>query len=460
MKSFINIINERKDHIINKLQNLSPQDKETLITFFKNNPHLESDKRIDWNNKYLHMGDFTEVLDTVSKTKREKAVKQHGIAGLKEGEDYIDIKLKSDVYSAYIPLTWEASQLIASRKIGGCEGKWCTAYQKTNMHWNYHIFTKQELPIYVIGDHEKWAVMVEKDDKTFKIFDAMDTSYNEDGFIPGLSITRDIINHVGSSSLSNIRKNHFVRKFIELAVTTNAIYGYRDDKFAEWTQGEWRDGTWYNGTWRDGEWFKGTWEDGVWLKGLWHDGLWKEGEWRDGEWYAGRWKKGTWKGGNWWMGVWEDGSWNGGEWNDGNWLGGFWNNGVWWDGNWESGFFYKGTWHKGSWRDGSFAGQDFLDGTWFKGNWRGENFSGTWNDGIWYAGTFRKGTWRSGDWFSGVHLDGIWYSGTWHKGVWEGGTWVGGTWIDGEWKGGKWLGGKDKNGKYHGEGDSPDKWKI
>jgi hypothetical protein len=59
-----------------------------------------------------------------------------------------------------------------------------------------------------------------------------------------------------------------------------------------------------------------------------------------------------------------------------------------------------------------------------------------------------NGTWEEGTW-----KNGVWEYGIWQNGIWEDGTWKGGTWESGIWKGGY-----DKDGNYHTEGDSPDKW--
>jgi len=112
MKTFKQYIFEKKDHIIKKLPNLSPEQKKELIDFFKRKPNLEG--KIDWNNKNLTYDDFKDVMK-VTKTEKVKLVKSKGISGLKEGEDYLKLKTPPE-YEGYIPLTYEASKLIASKK--------------------------------------------------------------------------------------------------------------------------------------------------------------------------------------------------------------------------------------------------------------------------------------------------------------------------------------------------------
>jgi hypothetical protein len=126
-----------------------------------------------------------------------------------------------------------------------------------------------------------------------------------------------------------------------------------------------------------------------------------------------------------------------------------------------SGVWNKDIWENGVWKDGTWFGKIWKYGFWLKGIWK----NGAWKDGTWKSGTWEKGTWHDGIWEDGTWKKGTWYDGVWHNGTWESGDWYDGTWLDGTWKGGewisgKWFGGKDKDGNYHLEGDSPDKWKI
>jgi hypothetical protein len=146
----------------------------------------------------------------------------------------------------------------------------------------------------------------------------------------------------------------------------------------------------------------------------------------------------------WEGGVWEDGTWEGGTWKGGTWKNGLWKAGVWEDGTWEN-----GTWEDGYWRNGAWKAGTWEDGTWAYGTWKG----GRWENGLWKGGVWEDGRWLSGRW-----NDGTWKGGTLRYCLWETGTWEGGVWEWGTWKNGTWKGGYDKNGNYHGAGDSPDKW--
>ena len=119
---------ENKDKIIRNLKNLSDIQKDTLIDFFKKHPSLEN--KINCNDKDLYFRDFEDMLSTPSNSD----IKRGNLGSLTEGKDYLNFgEVKN--YTVYAPLNYNASRVIASVKVGGVEGKWCTAYQKTAVHW-------------------------------------------------------------------------------------------------------------------------------------------------------------------------------------------------------------------------------------------------------------------------------------------------------------------------------------
>ena len=104
MKSFKTYITEKKDHLIDKLAITDHQKKE-LKSFFAKKPNLEN--KIDWQKNGLTFADFADVMAT-TKTERTRMVKKQGIAGLKDGKDYLELKVPADFpFQAYIPLTWK-----------------------------------------------------------------------------------------------------------------------------------------------------------------------------------------------------------------------------------------------------------------------------------------------------------------------------------------------------------------
>jgi len=339
---------EKKDHIIRKIPNLTSEQKEELINFFNKHPNYEN--RIDWNKwKTLTYEDFKDILGIESKTQRKKSVKISGIKGLKEGEDYIQLKNLPDDTQGYIPLNYEASKFIASRYVGGIEGKWCTAYQKTREYWEEYK-SDRIIFIYLIKDNEKYAIAVYPDNRTYEVYDKND---NKISYIPGIDIKRDILNKKNISIFEKIKREvedykHWIYK-VKISKDarfeidkTNRVFWYEGTWIDEvWESGTWKDGTWLDGYWTDGTWENGTWENGTWEYGIWENGVWKDGIWKDGTWLKGVWKEGIWK-----NGVWENGTWEDGTWEDG-----FWENGIWKDGTWKD-----GTWKDGIWKDGVWKG--------------------------------------------------------------------------------------------------------
>jgi hypothetical protein len=203
---------EKKDHIINKIPNLTDEQKKQVIDYFTKKPNMES--KINWNKwKELSYKDFAPLITTPTKTeiKTHKKVRKVGIAGLKEGTDYRIFPLKNDMVVGYVPLTWEASKHIASRHIGGCEGNWCTAYEKTDSYWRDHVAGKKEVLIYLVlktpEDYKgplqdtKIAIAVYPDNKNYEIYDVNDHEIDEygmnDRFPEGskIDIEDDILSH-------------------------------------------------------------------------------------------------------------------------------------------------------------------------------------------------------------------------------------------------------------------------
>ena len=200
-----------------------------------------------------------------------------------------------------------------------------------------------------------------------------------------------------------------------------------------WEKGKWINGDWKHGTWLDGNFINGKWEDGVWKHGKFginkqnkmNDPLWIKGTWESGKWQNGIWKYGTWEGGDFINGTWEDGVWKQGYFGTND------TNPNWKNGTWEDGHFINGVWEDGTWLDGNFI----------KGIFSGR----TWNDGVFGKPNINNKPDKS--------KNAIFNGSAWEKGIWWGGIWKGFR-----WNGGKWYGGYDKNGNWHGEDDSPDKW--
>ena len=132
-------------------------------------------------NSYKSVAEFIADVDASknkqSKTGMSKSVKSSGINALTEGEDYLNFPI-SGSYTGYMPLTYDASRMIASDAIGDCVGKWCTAYQKTDKHFNDYVYTNGVSLIYFIGNNEKIAVAVYPDGMNWEMYDEFDGLIN------------------------------------------------------------------------------------------------------------------------------------------------------------------------------------------------------------------------------------------------------------------------------------------
>ena len=211
-------IEEKKDHLIVKhkdFKSLPKEKQEWLINYFKsrdNPPNMT----IDWlklNNYDIE--DIYKATLEKSKTALKKAVKKAGIEGLKEGEDYIelDISKYTNTYKAYVPLHWEASKLIASSKVGRCEGKWCTAYQKDSSHWVQHTKTDKAVLIYLVdtSESDKYAIKYFINYPKIDVWDPNDRKINLNSFEEITHINVSIFHNYSSilhEAFQKIRTNN------------------------------------------------------------------------------------------------------------------------------------------------------------------------------------------------------------------------------------------------------------
>jgi hypothetical protein len=150
MKNYFTFL-EAKEAIIKKAP-WSDEEKKQIQELVDKYPQKAS--KIDWNKiKDLAAKDVLAALQEASK----KDVKKGKIAGITSGKDYIDIS--TDKYEAYIPLTWEASRILAHESVGGCTGQWCTAYQKNQRYWTQYVFQEDKILVYVMSNKFKFAVV-------------------------------------------------------------------------------------------------------------------------------------------------------------------------------------------------------------------------------------------------------------------------------------------------------------
>jgi hypothetical protein len=178
---YILLEGQLEDHYINK--GADPEDaKDAIARWRKLTPKQK--EQVPNPQKYQDLKEFIRDLESaekfVSKTAKQKQVKESGIKGLKEGEDYLEFETGNPDIQAYAPLNWEASKLIASEDIGSCEGKWCTAYQKSSQQWYEYTEEEEGAFIYFITPETKYAViyLIREGIVGWELFDANDEAFD------------------------------------------------------------------------------------------------------------------------------------------------------------------------------------------------------------------------------------------------------------------------------------------
>ena len=178
---YILLEGQLEDHFVSK--GAEKQDaKDAISRWRKLTPKQK--EQVPNPQKYQDLKSFLNDLETaekfVSKTAKQKQVKQSGIQGLTKGEDYLEFETGDPEIQAYAPLNWEASKLIASKDVGACEGKWCTAYQKSPHQWYEYTEEEEGAFIYFVTPETKYAViyLIREGIVGWELFDADDESYD------------------------------------------------------------------------------------------------------------------------------------------------------------------------------------------------------------------------------------------------------------------------------------------
>lgn len=327
----LKIYGDKTKEIVNQLEKIDPTKNnkyiELLAKFLKQKVKLNDLKKLTSLitkaeskgfkidiSKTKSFEEFKNILEQES-TKITKSSAKKGIEGLTKDKDYIEIPIKDKEDEIYIPLNYKASKIIASNRVGQCEGKWCTAYQKTDEYWIEYIKENEGILTYVIRNNDKLfkinqkqAIYFHKNKKDIERFDANDNKINS------VSYEKEIKNYVYKNwdkIKSKLPKSkHWIHKATikdaEFKISNDNIYW----EYGVWEHGVWEDGIWKNGTWNGGIWKDGEWKNGEWIGGEWIDGEWIDGTWKDGLWRNGIWKNGIWKDGIWGKGIWKKGVWS------------------------------------------------------------------------------------------------------------------------------------------------------
>ena len=196
VKKYTSIILERKDHIIDKIPSLTQDEKEEIKKFFHRKSNMEN--LIDWNKwRKLTYADFEKIMreKTKSEKKRElQKLRRQGLKGMKEGEDYIEVRLKNKDYIAFIPLNPNAARVFASKHFGNCHGQWCIGNSQAEKYFYSEAVDQHLIPVIVIGDGEKYVVMIDaRNGSVNSIWDKYNKRPMHGEVIPNFSIKNELL---------------------------------------------------------------------------------------------------------------------------------------------------------------------------------------------------------------------------------------------------------------------------
>ena len=158
---------EKKDHLIKRTK-MTDEQKAEVIEFFTK--HREQENQIsgdEWNKpELLTYERFKQVIDAFNnrntKSRANKIANKIGIAGLTEGEDYVDWGEFEDnilgTFHVYTPLSHLGAKTIAGKTVkpypenGKDSASWCIGQTDTDEYWNSYFFRSNTAFLVVCGN--------------------------------------------------------------------------------------------------------------------------------------------------------------------------------------------------------------------------------------------------------------------------------------------------------------------
>jgi hypothetical protein len=131
-------LQESKDHLINRNDKLSPEQKTQAIEFFKTHPTAE--KNLDWNkSKDFEWKDFERVFSDSNKTKSAiKRVIKDDKKELFRHNSHCRILGENDKFIFVMPKDYQGCVFMDSYDCGGSGAKWCIGWKDDNSYYtNY-----------------------------------------------------------------------------------------------------------------------------------------------------------------------------------------------------------------------------------------------------------------------------------------------------------------------------------
>ncbi len=165
--------------------------------------------------------------------------KKMGLPGMKEGEDYAIVYHKGLVWG-YTPFNWEASKVLGSKYLKGCEGKWCTSYQKSDYHWKDEQKDEYRLVIMVdYSEESEWDKVAIKisldyyDNIDYQLWDKYDHKQYDNDMMNMIGITDDDIRSMQKKLISYNDEGKYdidiTRIYFALINSMSDYYGENND---------------------------------------------------------------------------------------------------------------------------------------------------------------------------------------------------------------------------------------
>lgn len=220
MKSFVEILTEAKDRFIKKNRNLSKEQQEELIAFFRSNNRAEKDVEDEygWQKGSLSMtyDQFVGIMNrykggrkALAKTKKVKC--PDNLKGLKKNVDYVHLRIKHPEYCAYIPLSHDTAQKFNGDKIiGTCSGPWCVGHSSSSQYYRMYTKRKGRVPVYIVGRGSKWVVMIDQNNKDMEIWDVANDHGSK--MIPGFNARKELVDSKKAKLYDQVRDEFLQKK--------------------------------------------------------------------------------------------------------------------------------------------------------------------------------------------------------------------------------------------------------
>jgi hypothetical protein len=231
IKSFLSILRENKDNIIDKTD--WPQEqKDEAKKFFNTHPEQEGKLGSKWNNpkSLSFLNDIQPIIDDFnnreSKSRTKKEIKNK-VKKTKDLGDYFrarngknnfefDIMYSDDEFVLGFPLTWETCVYLDSFEDFGVGAEWCIGAKEDSRHWDSYtengdcflfLFSKYDTDAISMADsgedyksnyrykqHTNLKYMIQFYGGCFVIWNAEDRVIFEESSISALNLRQSIFN--------------------------------------------------------------------------------------------------------------------------------------------------------------------------------------------------------------------------------------------------------------------------